>query len=342
MLYHENTPAHRAAFTLVELLVVVAIIGILVALLLPAVQAAREAARRSQCQNQIKNISLACLNFEAAQRVLPPAATNTPETRDNSLGWQVLILPYLEEVALADGVQSIYRGAEDAEALTAANNTVVSVYQCPSDPEIETERGRKYDIRVMSYAGVLGSFLSRMGINECGPQDECVGSDNGSFGAVNLDGLMRVASATPLRRVTDGLSKTAMLGERWYQLRTWTFGSYYSDRDPGAGPEGVTPRRPQSMTAVSSAKNFDRRAPPNADLDTVGYYERHLPENRPALPPDAELTLKFNNLPFGSFHPGVTHFGLGDGSVRAVQDDIEEEVYLALGSRNGGEVVSDE
>src|SRR4051812_31918098 len=60
-------------FTLVELLVVVAIIGILVALLLPAIQAAREAARRSQCQNHMKQISLATLNFENTRKYLPPS-----------------------------------------------------------------------------------------------------------------------------------------------------------------------------------------------------------------------------------------------------------------------------
>ena len=68
----------QRAFTLVELLVVIAIIGILVALLLPAIQAAREAARRVQCQNHIKNLTLAVLNYENQKKALPPLLRKAP------------------------------------------------------------------------------------------------------------------------------------------------------------------------------------------------------------------------------------------------------------------------
>lgn len=329
-----SQPKPSRGFTLVELLVVVAIIGILVALLLPAVQAAREAARRSQCSNNLKNITLACLNYESASRALPPASTNSPAPIVNSLGWQVYILPYIEEASVAADIWSNY--AEDAEQLELANSLALPMYRCPSDPEIETVRGRKYDyMRVMSYAGVLGSYASRSNVTECGRRDACVGEDAGNFGVVNRDGLLSVAKATPLRRATDGLSKTALVGERWYQLRTWTFGSYYQNN------AGTSLKEPLPVTAVSSAKNFDRRSPINANLDQTGYYERHLDGDRPALPAGAEQTMKYNNLPFGSFHSGGSHFALGDGSVRFTTDDLDEAVYLALGSRDGGEVVSD-
>src|SRR5689334_7877056 len=85
----------RSGFTLVELLVVIAIIGILVALLLPAIQAAREAARRAQCQNHLKNIALACMNYESATKRFPVGFVSQPTTVE-AWAWSTFALPYLE------------------------------------------------------------------------------------------------------------------------------------------------------------------------------------------------------------------------------------------------------
>lgn len=100
--YHRFCRSHRQAFTLVELLVVIAIIGVLIALLLPAIQAARESARRSQCGNNLRQLALSILNFESAQRHLPPSATvdlSPTASAANSEPWSVFgrILPFMEK-----------------------------------------------------------------------------------------------------------------------------------------------------------------------------------------------------------------------------------------------------
>ncbi|MGL4514793.1 MAG: DUF1559 domain-containing protein [Lacipirellulaceae bacterium] len=139
-----RTRRPEGGFTLVELLVVIAIIGILVALLLPAVQSAREAARRTQCVSNMKQLMLACLNYESAQKTLPPCGLLDPvikttagvtyevvdQRRGKQHSWIVVILPYLEETAVADSI--------DLEAPAIAQqgepqSTALQSLLCPSD-----------------------------------------------------------------------------------------------------------------------------------------------------------------------------------------------------------------
>ena len=126
-------PASRYGFTLIELLVVVAIIGILVALLLPAIQAAREAARRSQCQNSLRQLGIATLNYESSHKRLPPSVEINEKTNTGAANgaWGVHghILNYLEEESV--------RGLVDINAAwdfqKPINNLRIPVFSCASD-----------------------------------------------------------------------------------------------------------------------------------------------------------------------------------------------------------------
>ena len=107
-----NKLSNRVAFTLVELLVVIAIIGILIGMLLPAVQSVREAARRAQCQNNIRQIALAAMNYESANGKFPPGLLDEAlgsQTNSNGqpqeLGILVHLLPFIEANNVADLVE---------------------------------------------------------------------------------------------------------------------------------------------------------------------------------------------------------------------------------------------
>jgi len=193
-------------FTLVELLVVIAIIGTLVGLLLPAVQVAREAARQSACQNNIKQMGLAVLNYESANRELPPAcyplrlAVLSPQptywTRVSFITW---ILPFLEEQTIGD--QAVARIKANGSTWGGPFATQLPALLCPS--EIKRTNG-PLGGGTTSYHGNRGDIGMDHTMNNLrGPM--YMGAA-GSVGAYN-------SCAVKVKDITDGTSNTVLLGE---------------------------------------------------------------------------------------------------------------------------------
>lgn len=145
----------RCGFTLVELLVVLAIIGLMIALLLPAIQFAREAARQTNCRNHQHQIGIALASYHNVQRSLPIGCVEwrpwgAPETRKH-LAWSAMLLPHLGEQPLYEAVDFNY--AFDHPVNAEAASVVVETYLCPTEVPSGSRRAE------ISYAGIFGERL---------------------------------------------------------------------------------------------------------------------------------------------------------------------------------------
>ena len=181
----------RRAFSLIELLVVLAIVGILIGLLLPAIQKVREAARRTQCQNNLRRIAIALHAYHNSWETFPPGGIEWRpygNTTNRQLAWSAFILPYLDE-------ENLYRALDlttpfDSPENASAAAAVLAVYLCPSKPRPEY----RFDGRgVIDYGGIFGQAI--------------IGQNNPPNGTLMFDAPIR------LSMILDGPSHTLMVSE---------------------------------------------------------------------------------------------------------------------------------
>jgi prepilin-type N-terminal cleavage/methylation domain-containing protein/prepilin-type processing-associated H-X9-DG protein len=310
-------------FTLIELLVVIAIIGVLVALLLPAVQAAREAARRTQCVNNFKQIALGMHNYEGIHGAFPPGRVRS---RVNGLGLVyscfAQALPQIEQKPVYDAINfnlNADRGVGGPENDTARRMRI-SQFLCPTDTS------SIFDTPEQSPTNYQMSVGSRHSV-------------------LNNNGIFFENSSVTFAEVRDGTSQTALLSEL---ARSSSLTSNYVIDMPGlliVSYEATC--RPNGPPVPRARGNRWIYAAPNHTM-----YSHHRPPNHP----DADCR---GGIPFGdanntfwdllsldtaarSLHPGGVNVAFADGSVRFVKNQVAVGVWQALGSRDGGEVVSAE
>lgn len=320
----------RIGFTLVELLVSIAIIGLLIALLLPAVQAAREAARRTECVNHLKQLGLALHNFEAARQMFPAGYLSDrasdpapdPVTWDAApgWGWGALMLPYLEQAAVVAQVsldQPLWLPQYEQLVKTSFPG-----FLCPSatggnDPFIVVDEagsplakgGRQMELSRSHYVASHG-------------QESCWGAMSGPDGGIEgdtariADGPFYRNSQVKIKDVTDGLSNTVFLGEHTSLLsdKTWV------GAIPGAF---VHPKLDSPDNAPESAATFvfSHSGPAAGERDALGNPIIH-PPNFPTL----------HVCQMQSEHPGGANLMMGDASVQFIADGVHLETYAAMTS----------
>ncbi len=323
-------PSHRfqprQAFTLVELLVVIAIIGILVGMLLPAVQKVREAARRTSCLNNIRQVILACHNYQSSNLKFPTAAHILPNGENRT--WVATILPFIDQQNLVDDIKS----GLSPRQLSRENR--ISTLLCPSitkDDEFATRNIEDTSVRekeklyVSNYFACLGSLYEN--------SDASYSYDKYSWAApgyadIGLSGVFSPkttdrldATKLDFRRrngksfsdCRDGSSNTiAIMEVSRFEMSQWVIPRY-------GWAYGFSYSKEKGVEVVFQANGISGNR----------YLKVPTPINSKATQGSLQAA--------GSNHSGGCQFAMMDGSAKFVNENVDMDNYLAAGSLSDGQ-----
>ena len=333
---HNTSHRQKAGFTLIELLVVIAIIAILIALLLPAVQSAREAARRSTCKNNLKQIGLGLHNYHETHGVFPPGsiatltnggsgntirwrewmeAGNTSGVGTHGTSWMLQLLPFVDQA----NTYNKWNFNTNVMGNRAVAEVDIPIFYCPS----RRSKVRKVDAKLQLDESPGSTAIDNAFVKGGTDYGGCKGAGNGfgdGFSSTGHESLGVGASSewmgtlsgghlgifypngdTQMRDIKDGTTNTLMTGEM---------------------------QRLRGNDATLSLDSWSAGGVANIfDTDTAGSTESGSGDNRGINGGQYEGP--------GSDHEGGAHFGLADGSVRFISENIDSRTFNRIGTADG-------
>lgn len=334
-----QTASNRRGLTMIELVVVLAILVVLAAILFPAIQHAREAARRTQCKNNLKQLGLALHNYHDTFKVFPPGFVMGENGVYHGWGWGIFTTCYLDASPYYNGVK--FGPGLQSEYNKPHMNPVYSVHRCPTDaasshvehtsvvttgvidwkvtPGTVDAVGTFSRTNYFAVAGYLQSDYGGIKPDASGepPANEPL-ITNGSLGNFGIEpsaehhycdtksfgGLFGQNSNVKIRDIHDGTSNTLMLGERYTPAKA----------NLGAVGHGTWVGVPDCTSSAGLAM-------------TLGDTSVRL---------NAGANYRAQTTGFGSLHGGGAHFLMADGAVGFLKNEINVKLYRHLSAFDDG------